>query len=78
MNVLDPTLRTRILDAVTAWAALRYGARIQAVSIEHASICRTSSESEADYIVSLDILEGPAPLRVKVFVAPDGGLRVSD
>ncbi len=78
MEVLDPTLRAHILDAVTAWAARRYGERIKIVSVEHATVSTTSSESAADYIVSLDILEGPAPLRVKVFVAPDGGLRVSD
>jgi hypothetical protein len=78
MDVLDPTLRAHILDAVTAWAARRYGARIKAVSVEQATIAQTSSESEADYIVSLAILEGPAPLRVKVFVAPDGGLQVRD
>ncbi len=78
MDVLDPSLQAHILDAVTEWAALRYGARIKALPAEHITISRTSSDSEADYIVSLDILEGPAPLRVKVFVAPDGDLRVSD
>ncbi len=78
MEVLDANLQARILDAVRDWAAPRYGERIKAALPEHANVYRTSSDSEADYIVSLDILEGPEPLRVKVFVAPDGGLRVSD
>jgi hypothetical protein len=56
----------------------RYGERINTAWPEHAKVYRTSSDSEADYIVSLDILEGQSSLRVKVFVAPDGVLRVSD
>jgi hypothetical protein len=78
MEVRDSNLQARILQAVREWAAPRYGEKIKAAFPEHATVHRTSSDSEADYIVSLDILEGPAPLRVKVFVAPDGGLRISD
>ncbi len=78
MEVLDDTLRAQILDAVKEWAAPRYGERLNPALVEHAHIYQTSSDSEADYIVSLNTLEGPAPLRVKVFVAPDGGLRISD
>jgi hypothetical protein len=78
MEVRDPPLRAHLLDAVTAWAALRYGARLKALPADHGTISRTSRDSEADSIVTLDILEGPAPLRVKVFVAPDGDFRGSD
>lgn len=75
---MDEQLRTHILEAVRAWAAARYGARIQAGAVEHAQVFQTSSESGTDYIVSLDILAGPAPLRINVRVAPDGRLQISD
>ncbi len=78
MEVVDEQLRTHILDAARAWAMARYGPRIRDEAIEHAQVVQTSSGSEVDYIVSLAILEGPAPLRVKVLVAPDGSLQISD
>ncbi len=78
MEVMDEQLRTHILDAARAWATARYGARIQAGVVEHAQVFQTSSGSEVDYIVTLDILAGPAPLRIRVLVAPDGRLQISD
>ena len=78
MEVVDEQLRTRILDAARAWATARYGARIRDEAIEHAQVVQTGSGSKVDYVVSLAILEGPAPLRVKVLVAPDGSLQISD
>ncbi len=78
MPPLPDALRTAILDAVTAWAAPRYGARISAVAPETVTIERASSTSDADYLVTLAILDGPAPLRVKVTVAPDGRFQVHE
>lgn len=78
MDSLCDDQRAAILDAVKAWAAPRYGARISAVAPETVTIERASSTSNADYLVTLAILEGPAPLRVKVTVAPDGTLQVHE
>ena len=77
MEVLDEPFRAEILDAVNAWAAPRYGERRSSAFAEQAHIYQTSSDSEADYIVSLNILAGLAPRRVKVFFAPDGGFLIS-
>ena len=78
MEVVNEQLRTQLLDAVRAWAADRYGARIKEEAVEHAQVFQTSSESGADYIVNLDILDDAASLRLKVLVAPDGSLQISD
>lgn len=78
MEPLSPELQVHILDAVKTWATPRYGECIRAVSLEHTTIHTPSSEGDADYIVSLQLRDEPEPLRFKVFVAPDGGLEVSD
>ncbi len=78
MEPVIPELQVQILDAVKTWAAPRYGEHILAVSMEHATIQRPSSEGEADYTVSLDLADRSEPLRFKVFLAPDGSLRISD
>ena len=78
MEPVSPELQVQILDAVKTWAAPRYGEHILAVSMEHATIHGPSSEGEADYTVSLDLADRPEPVRFKVFVAPDGGFRISD
>ncbi len=78
MEVVNAQLRTQLLDAVRAWVADRYGARIKDEVVEHARVFQTSSESGADYIVHLDILDDATSLRLKVLVAPDGRLQISD
>lgn len=78
MDPLPEALRAAILYAVQAWAKPRYGARMTAVSPETLTIEPASSTSTADYLVTFAILDGPAPLRVKVTVAPDGHLQVHE
>lgn len=78
MEPLNEDLRGRILAAVEQWAARRYEARLKDVSPEQIAITRASSGSAYDYLVSLDALLGPAPLRVKVTVGQDGSLQISD
>ncbi len=78
MSPLPDAVRAHILHVVRAWAAPRYGARITAGLPPTLTIDQASSASDADYIVTLAILDGPAPLRVKVTVAPDGSLQVYD
>ena len=78
MSPLPDALRAHIVQVVTAWAAPRYGARITAGPPPPVTIDPASSASDADYIVTLAILEGHAPLRVKVTVAPDGSLHVHE
>ncbi len=57
MEPLSPELQAQILDAVKTWAAPRYGERILATPMEHATIQGPSSEGEADYTVSIDLAE---------------------
>lgn len=78
MEALSEDLRARIMVAVEQWAAQRYGDRLKDMPAEQIRISQSSSLSEADYIVSLDALIGPAPLRVKVVVDHDGELHVRD
>ncbi len=78
MSPLPDALRAHILDVVLAWAAPRYGARMMAGAPDALTIEQASSTSDADYLVTLGILEGPAPLRVKVAVAADGSLHVHE
>ncbi len=78
MTPLPEAVRAHILAVVTAWAARRYGARMTAGSPPLVTIEQASSASEADYLVTLAILDGPAPLRVKVTVVPDGSLQVHE
>ena len=78
MDPVPDALRADILHVVKAWAAPRYGARITAVAPETLTIDQARSASDADYLVTLAILDGPAPLRVKVTVAPDGHLHVHE
>ncbi len=78
---MDPrpeALRAAILHAVQAWAAPRYGARMTGIAPETLTIEQATSTSDADYLVTLAILDGPAPLRVNVTVAPDGSLQVHE
>ncbi len=78
MSPLPDALRAHILDVVLAWAAPRYGARMTAGAPPTVTIEQASSTSDADYLVTLGILAGRAPLRVKVTVAPDGSLHVHE
>jgi hypothetical protein len=78
MEPLNPELQAQIFDAVKTWAAPRYGDDILTASMEHASIQAPSSEGEADYMVMLQLVDHPELMRFKVFVAPDGGLHISD
>jgi hypothetical protein len=78
MESVSPELQIQILDAVKTWAAPRYGDDILTASMEHATIQGPSSEGEADYMVLLNLVDRPEPMRFKVFVAPDGGLHISD
>lgn len=78
MEPLSEDLRGRILSAVEDWTARRYEARLKDLPAEQIAITRASSDSEYDYLVSLDSLVGPAPLRVKVVVGQDGCLQISD
>ena len=78
MSPLPDALRVQILDVVLAWAAPRYGARMTAGAPPALTVEQASSTSDADYLVTLGILEGHAPLRIKVTVAPDGSLHVHE
>lgn len=78
MDRLSEDLRGRILAAVEQWAAQRYNARLKDVPAEHIVITHATTGSEYDYLVSLDSLVGAVPLRVKVAVASDGSLHISD
>ncbi len=78
MEPISVDLRERILAAVEQWAARRYQARLRDVPPERITITRVTSDSKYDYLVSLDSLVGPAPLRVKVAVGQDGSLQISD
>jgi hypothetical protein len=78
MEPISEDLKKRILAAVEQWVAHRYEARLKDVPAQHIAITRSVSDSEYDYLVSLDSLVGSAPLRVKVTVGQDGSLHVSD
>lgn len=78
MDQLSEELRERILAAVEEWAARRYAARLKDVPAEQIVITRASRDSAYDYLVSLNSLTGPAPLRVKITVGQDGHFEISD
>lgn len=78
MEPFRDDLRERMLDAVEAWAEQRYQARLKDVRPEQITITRASSDSEYDYLVTVDSLVGSAPLRVRVAAGQDGSLHISD